>query len=201
MSKANSTELEKIKAMMNQSTKDFDPSNYKGKVPTGQPPPGYKCYKCGQAGHYIQNCLVKTETNAIEPRFKRSTGIPNSYLTFTNDPTTPGALLTYSGQFAVPTIDKAAYEIGKKERPPFLLGEDNTPPPETKVIPQELLCLICKDLLRDAVLIPCCGNSFCDECIRNKLLETEDHECPSCHEQDVSPDRLIANRQMRRAIV
>ncbi len=30
--------------------------------------------------------------------------------------------------------------------------------------PDELLCLICKDLMTDAVVIPCCGNSYCDEC-------------------------------------
>jgi hypothetical protein len=26
---------------------------------------------------------------------------------------------------------------------------------------------VCKDLLTDAVMIPCCGNSFCDECKRH----------------------------------
>lgn len=31
-------------------------------------------------------------------------------------------------------------------------------------IPEELLCSICKDLYADAVMIPCCGSSFCDEC-------------------------------------
>lgn len=31
-------------------------------------------------------------------------------------------------------------------------------------IPDELICSLCRDLLTDAVMIPCCGNSFCDEC-------------------------------------
>lgn len=31
-------------------------------------------------------------------------------------------------------------------------------------IPEDLLCSLCRDLLTDAVMIPCCGNSFCDEC-------------------------------------
>lgn len=36
---------------------------------------------------------------------------------------------------------------------------------ENKVeIPEDLQCMICKDLLSDAVMIPCCGSSFCDEC-------------------------------------
>lgn len=31
-------------------------------------------------------------------------------------------------------------------------------------IPDDLICSICKDLFTDAVMIPCCGSSFCDDC-------------------------------------
>lgn len=55
-----------------------------------------------------------------------------------------------------------AYKEGKKERPPF--SQDPEPAIEKPEIPEDLLCNICKDLLTDAVMIPCCGNSFCDEC-------------------------------------
>ena len=33
-----------------------------------------------------------------------------------------------------------------------------------KSVPVELQCPMCKKLLHDAVLIPCCGTSYCDEC-------------------------------------
>lgn len=68
-------------------------------------------------------------------------------------------------------------------------------------------------------MIPCCGNSFCDECktdivlffvllktifsqlgIRTTLLESEDHECPDCHEKEISPGTLIPNRFLRNAV-
>lgn len=41
------------------------------------------------------------------------------------------------------------------------------PPPIEKKqeIPDDLICSICKDLFTDAVMIPCCGSSFCDECV------------------------------------
>jgi hypothetical protein len=58
-----------------------------------------------------------------------------------------------------------AYKEGKKERPPF--QQEPEPVVEKPEIPEDLLCNVCKDLLTDAVMIPCCGNSFCDEC---KLL-------------------------------
>lgn len=60
------------------------------------------------------------------------------------------------------SIFSQAYKEGKKERPPF--SQDPEPVIEKPEIPEDLLCNICKDLLTDAVMIPCCGNSFCDEC-------------------------------------
>ena len=58
-----------------------------------------------------------------------------------------------------------AYKIGKKEQPPFLPQAKMEPQqPQQPKIPQGLQCPLCKELLRDAVVTPCCGNSFCDEC-------------------------------------
>ena len=66
------------------------------------------------------------------------------------------------------SVFSVAYERGKKEKPPFIksLSPDRRVS-EEKLIPGELLCTLCSDLLTDAVVIPCCGNSYCDEC---KLL-------------------------------
>lgn len=84
---------------------------------------------------------------------------------------------------------------------------DNPPSKETteqhKIIeqklepPEDLLCSICKGIFKDAVMIPCCGSSFCDECIRTALLETDDSECPECAEKGTSPGSLIPNRFLR----
>lgn len=99
----------------------------------------------------------------------------------------------------------------------------NAPAAPEPNIPDELICSLCRDLLTDAVMIPCCGNSFCDECetynvyetfshllvlsdkskilllfsssgIRGALLESEDHECPDCREKEIAPTTLIPNR-------
>jgi hypothetical protein len=37
--------------------------------------------------------------------------------------------------------------------------------------------------------------------IRNALLESDGHECPTCHEMNVSPDQLIPNRNLRAAVL
>lgn len=67
-------------------------------------------------------------------------------------------------------------------------------------IPDDLICSICKSLFTDAVMIPCCGSSFCDECVRTALLESEDNECPDCHEKGSSPGSLIPNRFLRTSV-
>lgn len=62
------------------------------------------------------------------------------------------------------SVFSEAYAIGKKEKPPFLPQNQSSSSEEEDPVPDELLCLICKDLMTDAVVIPCCGNSYCDEC-------------------------------------
>lgn len=58
----------------------------------------------------------------------------------------------------------------KKEKAPFSESENEINNGEQQQqqqkieIPEELQCSLCKNLLQDAVLVPCCGNSFCDEC-------------------------------------
>lgn len=95
------------------------------------------------------------------------------------------------------------------------------PPPIEKKqeIPEDLICGICKDLFTDAVMIPCCGSSFCDECkfwtyyitifckplrvyigVRTALIESEDNECPDCNEKGSSPGSLIPNRFLRNSV-
>uniref|UniRef100_A0A8C5H073 RING-type domain-containing protein n=3 Tax=Gouania willdenowi TaxID=441366 RepID=A0A8C5H073_GOUWI len=117
-----------------------------------------------------------------------------------DDPSIKGAMLTNCGRYAIPAIDAQAYAVGKKEKPPFMPQEQPEPKMEENTVPEELLCLICRDMLCDAVVIPCCGNSYCDECIRSALLDSQDHVCPTCNQTDVSPDSLFANKFLRQAV-
>ncbi|CAG9859741.1 unnamed protein product [Phyllotreta striolata] len=192
LSSLDAPEDDKIRAMMSQSTQDYDPSNYiklRGANQVGAVPPNYRCYKCHQGGHWIKDCTFALGAEPVE--IKKSTGIPRSFMIAVEGPQVPGAMMTPNGQFAVPLVDHQAYN----QKPAPAIAQT----PKTD-IPEDLLCNICSDLLTDAVMIPCCGNSFCDECIRGVLLESEDHECPDCHEKDISPDTLIPNRFLRTSV-
>uniref|UniRef100_A0A3Q3RP63 Uncharacterized protein n=1 Tax=Mastacembelus armatus TaxID=205130 RepID=A0A3Q3RP63_9TELE len=157
LAEADVSEEDKISVMMSQSA--YDSMIYNKKFDTVLPA-NYTCYRCGNTGHHIRNCPI----SGAPPRIKKSTGIPRSFMVEVDDPNMKGAMLTNCGRYAIPAIDAEAYAIGKKEKPPFIPEEK--PKLEVKEIPvpDELVCLICHDLLSDAVVIPCCGNSYCDDC-------------------------------------
>ncbi|XP_029998007.1 E3 ubiquitin-protein ligase RBBP6 isoform X2 [Sphaeramia orbicularis] len=191
------SEEDKIKVL---SQSMYDSSNYK-KCGAGLPA-NYTCYRCGSTGHHIRNCpsVGQDKTSEAPLRIKRSTGIPRSFMVEVDDPGIKGAMLTNCGRYAIPAIDAKAYAVGKKEKPPFLQQEQPKSEGEDNPVPDELVCLICRDLLNDAVVIPCCGNSYCDDCIRSALLDSEEHVCPTCNQLEVSPDTLIANKFLRQAV-
>lgn len=65
-------------------------------------------------------------------------------------------------QWVTYIVSRQAYKEGKKEKP-FILSEEAEESLKT-VIPEDLTCTLCHDLMIDVVMMPCCGTSFCDEC-------------------------------------
>ena len=95
-----------------------------------------------------------------------------------------------------------AFHETKNDRPDW--ERENTPLTKDAIekniqIPEDLKCQVCQDLMKDAVMMPSCGDSMCDECARDALIKEENtkKECPICGEPDNSPDELIPVRKIR----
>lgn len=143
VSTKNLSEEEMLKRIRTQSTNDFDPTRYArssrggglggrgGSRPHIVPGSGYTCRKCGIPGHLIYDCK-----SSVMHKVKRSSGIPRDFL-MKVDSKEKGALMTPSGEYAVPYIDREAYNNPKIEKAPFF--EDGTPSDDTTTAPKEVV--------------------------------------------------------------
>ncbi|KAF9048261.1 DWNN-domain-containing protein [Hymenopellis radicata] len=161
-------------------------------------PPSYVCYRCGQKGHWIKDCPTNNDREYDnKPRIKRTTGIPRSMLKVVENPNSggpigPGVMVTPEGGYVVAQPDLASWkkQISKSKALTTADVRDRVPSDAT------LICPIDNKLFRDAVKTPCCGSSYCEECIQTHLLE-RDFICPNCSKKIASLDGLEADTPTR----
>lgn len=82
-----------------------------GSIDHKPPPSGYICYRCGQKGHWIQDCPTNSDRAFDDrPRIKRTTGIPKSFLQTVegpgNEASPSGVMVTAEGGFVIARPDK-----------------------------------------------------------------------------------------------
>lgn len=58
---------------------------------------------------------------------------------------------------------------------------------------KEMECPLCNAMFRDPCTVPCCGESYCRECMQDKKT------CPAC-QQGISPDRLVPNKKLDKLV-
>lgn len=68
---------------------------------------------------------------------------------------------------------------------------------KSKDIPNHLKCGLCKSLFEDAVLVTCCGSSFCDSCITSHLKKNA--SCPEC-KQECKSNMTVPNANLRKMV-
>ena len=89
-------------------------------------------------------------------------------------------------------MDRASWQK-QVSRPKGLIPADVRERPPTDV---SLACPIDNRLFRDAVKTPCCGTSYCEECIQTHLLE-HDFICPKCGKKIASLDKVEMDKPTR----
>ncbi|KAF4592969.1 hypothetical protein EYR38_008675 [Pleurotus pulmonarius] len=157
-------------------------------------PPSYVCYRCGQKGHWIQDCPTNNDREFDNrPRIKRTTGIPRSMLKAVENPNAgQNVMVTPEGGYVVAQPDLASWQKRVTRPKGLTVAEVREKPPTDS----SLACPIDSKLFRDAVKTPCCAKVYCEECIQTHLLE-RDFMCPNCDKKVASLDKLAPDQAMR----
>jgi hypothetical protein len=123
----------------------------------GNPPSSYVCFRCGTPGHYIQNCPTNGDPDYDQHRVKKKTGIPKSFMKAVND---PSEIPVGAGKTVVnaPWGGLAIIEPQNKNFSKLMAKSGGSATLDHFILnpPEHLACPICKRLMNDAVLIPCC---------------------------------------------
>lgn len=65
---------------------------------------------------------------------------------------------------------------------------------------KSLSCEICKEIFRNPTRTPCCKKTFCYDCIESSILNSDEHECPSCGEKYLMLSQLEMNEEVGREV-
>jgi protein MPE1 len=175
-------------------------------------------------GHWIQECPTNENREYDNrPRIKRTTGIPRSFLTTVEGPTSAeagaGVMVTPDGGFVVarpdkyvPTLANIIYRLTfffplrlsllsatwNQHRSLTKKNLSAADVHDLEPSDPDLQCPLCSKLLRDAVKTPCCSTSFCESCIKT-YLEEHDYVCPECESvvKDASKLEVDDDRRQR----
>lgn len=193
-------------------------------VPDKPLPPGYTCHRCGEkgmsfiqvaildlmltcrTGHWIQACPTNTDPNFDgRPKFRRTTGIPRSFLKVVEKPTAladdgtvdvsklpAGVMYTSTGEWVVAEPDKAAWDQFQAKAKASAEKAEALSTDNKELQEEGLECSIDRRMFVDPVKTPCCGQTYCRDCIENALL-SNDFICPGCSTDNVLVDNLIAD--------
>ncbi|KAK0947061.1 Protein mpe1 [Friedmanniomyces endolithicus] len=169
-------------------------------VPDKPLPPGYTCHRCGEKACPTNN----DPTFDGRPKFRRTTGIPRSMLKVIDKPTElgedgkidvsklpPGVMYTATGEWVIAEPDKVAWEKFQEKQKASTENAKGTAQDDKELLDRGLQCPIDKLAFVHPVKTPCCGTTYCHDCIEHAVLDN-DLLCPNCGEQvlidDLAPD-------------
>ncbi|KAI9812635.1 MAG: hypothetical protein M1827_004624 [Pycnora praestabilis] len=175
-------------------------------VPEGEPPAHYLCYRCRIKGHWIQACPTNDDPNfENRPRIKRTTGIPRSFLKtvekpaalsndgLTDDSRQPsGVMVNAEGDYVVAEPDKKSWEQYQAKAKVSAAAQEAAAAGSQELRKLGLECPIDKRMFVDPMKTPCCGRTYCNECINTALVES-DLVCPGCASESVLIDDLVSD--------
>ncbi|KAL1640119.1 Protein mpe1 [Diplodia intermedia] len=197
---------EQQKAKMADAKPVYRPGRRPHNVPEGEPPDTYICHRCHVKGHWIQACPTNDDPNfENKPRIKRTTGIPRSMLqtiekpvALTNDGLTDdsrqpsGVMVNAAGEYVIAKPDEASWNKFQAKAQASAAQQEVASAGSKELRDRGLECSIDKRMLVDPMKTPCCGMTYCNDCIENALINS-DFVCPNCSKEGVLIDDLVAD--------
>jgi protein MPE1 len=184
------------------------PIHFKSKknisVPDHPPPPGYVCYRCQKKGHWIQACPTNDDPD-FKPmtRAKRTTGIPRSFLKTVEKPVDEedarGVMLNAEGEYVQVMTDNKTWQKFQEKASATKAQAANADAANKEARELGFECPIDNRMFVDPVMTPCCGKTYCHDCIENALAD-RDLVCPNCSTEGVLIDDLAADEEMLQKI-
>lgn len=155
------------------------------------------------SGHWIQMCPTNNDPNFDgRPRVKRTTGIPRSFLktiekpaALSNDGTLDdtkqpsGVMVNAEGEFVIAEPDQASWEQYQAKAKVSAAAQQAAATGSKELREKGLECSIDKRMFVEPTRTPCCGKTYCNDCIINALIEN-DLVCPGCSTEGVLIDNL-----------
>lgn len=193
-------------------------------VPDHDPPPGYVCHRCYQkgrlklrllyrallthmTGHWIQACPTNDDpTYDNRPKVKRTTGIPKSFLKevepqdqhveagLDDEKRQPSGVMYDNGKQVVYMPDQASWEKFQAKAQAAAAQQEAVATGSKELQERGLECPIDKRMFVDPVKTPCCGKTYCHDCIENALVNS-DLVCPNCSTEGVLIDDLASDEE------
>ena len=167
-------------------------------VPEGEPPHGYICYRCGKKGHWIQACPTNDDPEYDgRLRVKRTTGIPRSFLKTVAKPDNIDAsseearrlMVNADGDFVIAETDQKAWKQYQEKAKASAAAQEAAAAGSKELQDLGIECTIDMKMFVDPMKTPCCGKTYCNDCITNALIES-DLVCPGCSTENVLIDDL-----------
>lgn len=197
---------EQQKAKMADAKPVYRPGRRPHNVPEGEPPDTYICHRCHVKGHWIQACPTNDDPNfENKPRIKRTTGIPRSMLqtiekpiALTNDGLTDdsrqpsGVMVNAAGEYVIAKPDEASWNKYQAKAQASAAQQEVASAGSKELRDRGLECSIDKRMFVDPMKTPCCGMTYCNDCIENALINS-DFVCPNCSKEGVLIDDLVAD--------
>lgn len=106
-----------------------------------------------------------------------------------------GVMYTSTGEWVVAEPDKVAWEQFQAKAKASAEKAEAAATGDQELRDKGLECSIDKRMFVDPMKTPCCGKTYCRDCIENSLLGN-DFVCPGCSSDNVLVDNLVADEEM-----